>query len=297
MPESRDQLDLLRTENPLPEKLGAAFWDVIPYAPGVYGFYDADGNMLYAGKSRNLRARLFSYKNAGKTSVSRKIIRLIRLTEEIRWDRCKNETEALLEENRLIRTYKPAFNSANKEPETYYFIRLLRPETTDIRIELRMSVPENDAGVCYGAFKGHEPVRRALGAVNRTLYLLSSSFLPGAAYPGSLTRALTPRTYQHRFDTPADYIWQTLHLFFSGEANHLSGLRAQMSEEFSRRSLFEQSCFDDDSEIIHSFFDRMCRFNYIVRRELNMPGTLLPQQEFDDFLVERDTYTGLSLKY
>ncbi len=294
MPQPREQLDLLTSENPLLMKLGEAFWNEIPREPGVYRFLSAGGDVLYVGKSGNLRARLFSYKTAKKTSVSRKIIRLIRSTERIIYETCASETEAVLLENELIRTFKPEFNSANKEPETYYYIHLMQPDENKIGLELRMSAPEEIRKNCYGAFKGHVPVRSALGAIHRTLHHYS----PGnSSYPATLTRILTPRLYIHHFDAPVPVLKRMLTHFLSGQSCEFLRLREALITEDKSTSLFNCRRFEADSVLLNQFYEVRSRFNFLIRSQLEIHDHLLTQQEFDDYLVMARHFPELRIRF
>lgn len=281
MPVPREQLRLLPSENPLRARLGEAFWEEIPKEPGVYLFWSEAGEVLYAGKSCNLRSRLFSYKNAKPSSVSRKIIRLIRETARISWHLTAGETEALLEENRLIRLHRPPYNSANKSPETYYFLLLSRPSDFSLRLELRMSVPDGFAGQVFGSFKGHGPVRRALGALNRLLFSYSSS--GEDALPRELTRVLTPRIYAHTFDVPACSLHCLTRQFLSGESPALLRLLEPIAETAPDR--FSQARLAQDEENLLHFFRSYAASHLRIQQRFNLRTPLIPQEDADDFRV------------
>ncbi len=286
MPVPREQLFLFDEENPLKKRLGDAFWDAIPAGPGVYQFHGAGDRVLYVGKSVNLRSRLFSYKNARKTSVSRKIIRLIRNTRYIRYDVLSDELEAVTEENRRIRWFRPEFNSANKQPETYYFILLQQPEPDHITLQLRMSAPVEIARHCFGAYKGHVPVRSALGAINRTLWLMSRDYKPSVSFPGRLTRLLTPRTCTHTFDTPVPTLISLLRKYLSGSDPDFIEIRKSLFCPQTTGSAFRRFQDEHDIEELASFYNTRCRFLYQAGSCFGIRDHLLRQDEYDDFLAE-----------
>jgi len=296
MPQAREQLDLLTSTNPLTEKLGGEFWDSIPKQPGVYRFWSAGGTVLYVGKSSNLRARLFSYKNARKTSVSSKIIRLIRSTDRITFSTSESEVKALLEENRLIRTLRPEFNTANKQPETYYYIQLSRPEVHRIQIKLRMSVYDDIRQQCYGAFKGHGRVRSALGAIHRTLYLYGAVEPTIAGYPAQLTRLLTPARFTHTFDTDCSNLVALLHAFLSGASADFILLRerAEVAEEPSQFNLSRRRL---DIELLTDFFQHRARLNYCVREHYQLSEPVLAQQDYDDYMIFKNNIRAMEIRY
>lgn len=91
-------------------KFGADFLRELPESPAVYLFKDDDGDVLYAGKAKNIRRRLASYRNASRRKAHRKMRTLVReaTTVEVRLQ--PSEGAALLTENELIRTLRPRYN-------------------------------------------------------------------------------------------------------------------------------------------------------------------------------------------
>ena len=295
MPQPREQLDLITSQNPLRDKLGDAFWNEIPSQPGVYRFWSAGDEVLYVGKSTNLKSRLFSYKNARKTSVSSKIIRLIRNTERISYETTPTETEAILLENKLIRELKPEFNKANKEPETYYYIHLMQSGGSAIGIELRMSAPQNIRKNCFGAFKGHVPVRSAVGALHRTLHHFTGSDSP---YPTVLNRILSPRFYVHAFDVPVPGLFSIISSFMNGESDELLAVRENLlNKDDKSASLFARTRLENDHNLLQQFYLVRARFNYRIRRQLQIRDHLLAQEDYDDYLVLARHFPELQIRF
>ncbi|NND10896.1 MAG: excinuclease ABC subunit UvrC [Flavobacteriaceae bacterium] len=94
----------------------------LPNSPGVYQYFDADGNIIYVGKAKNLKKRVSSYftKNHdyGKTKV------LVKKIASIKHIVVPTETDALLLENNLIKTYQPRYNVLLKDDKSYPWICL-----------------------------------------------------------------------------------------------------------------------------------------------------------------------------
>jgi len=92
----------------------------LPNQPGVYQYYDKEGNILYIGKAKNLKKRVSSYftKNHdyGKTKV------LVKKISSIKHIVVNTETDALLLENNLIKKYQPRYNVMLKDDKTYPWI-------------------------------------------------------------------------------------------------------------------------------------------------------------------------------
>lgn len=93
----------------------------LPELPGVYQFYNIDDEIIYVGKSRNLRKRVNSYFQ--KTSGSARTTLLVQNINRIQFTVTNTETEALLLEINLIKQYSPRFNVLFKDGKSYPYIK------------------------------------------------------------------------------------------------------------------------------------------------------------------------------
>lgn len=91
-------------------KFGRDFLSELPQAPAVYLFKGEDGEVLYAGKAKNVRRRLAQYRNASRRKAHRKMRTLVREAESLEVRVQESEAEALLIENQLIREHRPRYN-------------------------------------------------------------------------------------------------------------------------------------------------------------------------------------------
>ena len=89
----------------------------IPESPGVYQYFDKDGQIIYVGKAKNLRRRVNSYFN--KDHQSSKTRQLVAHIEDIRYVVVDNEQDAFLLENNLIKQYQPHYNILLKDGKSY----------------------------------------------------------------------------------------------------------------------------------------------------------------------------------
>jgi DNA polymerase III epsilon subunit family exonuclease len=92
-----------------------------PARPGVYLFHDRHGQVLYVGRSRDLRARLRSYfrSERQRPSVEAALLAL----DRVEWRVLGSELEAALEELRLIRELEPPANSRSRRRERGVYLR------------------------------------------------------------------------------------------------------------------------------------------------------------------------------
>lgn len=89
----------------------------LPEKPGIYQYLNAEGTIIYVGKAKNLKRRVYSYfskeHQSGKTRV------LVSKIADIRYIVVNSEEDALLLENNLIKKYKPRYNVLLKDDKTY----------------------------------------------------------------------------------------------------------------------------------------------------------------------------------
>jgi len=93
----------------------------LPDNPGVYQYFDKEGNLIYVGKAKNLKKRVSSYFNKD-LSMSGKVRVMVSKIDDIKWIVVKSEFDALLLENNLIKEYKPRYNVMLKDDKTYPWI-------------------------------------------------------------------------------------------------------------------------------------------------------------------------------
>jgi len=112
---------------------------------------DGHGNVLYAGKARNLRRRLASYRVANPDRLPRRHLRLLRAVERIDIEPCADEPAALAREAELLRTLKPRFNRAGTWPSPPRFLAWRQAGS---RLELEVLTAPKDGGRLFGPLGG-----------------------------------------------------------------------------------------------------------------------------------------------
>lgn len=301
--------DLFETSPYLEQKLGSTVFEDIPQKPGIYRFYDENEMLLYVGKAKNLRRRLFTYKRARPGKTTRKESRLISRINRFEFDVLESEEEAILHENRWIREHRPEFNHANKHTETYYFITVQRLESSLV-FGLSMNpsgqlYPENEKPLyqkfppsfsnhidsqTYGCFKGHRTVRISLGSLLQLLWMDEFVSLSPHFLPVQLSRNLTPMRfqlpYQHQSKSETDSLENMIDSWFLGNSRDLVDyLKERMHEK--RMATFTRSFIDDALETLENYYQNNL-YSYRMMRELkeNSESHLIEQDELDDLITQ-----------
>ncbi len=96
----------------------------IPTQPGCYLYKNAEGEVIYVGKAKNLRSRVRSYFLEANQRNNQKTGSLMREAVDVDYITVANEREALALENNLIKQRKPRFNILLRDDKTYPYIKL-----------------------------------------------------------------------------------------------------------------------------------------------------------------------------
>lgn len=92
----------------------------LPTGPGIYQYLNKEGTIIYVGKAKNLKRRVYSYFSKEHESAKTRI--LVSKIADIRYIVVNTEEDALLLENNLIKKYKPRYNVLLKDDKSYPFI-------------------------------------------------------------------------------------------------------------------------------------------------------------------------------
>jgi len=135
--------------------------EALPHAPGVYVFKGPGGEVLYVGKSKDLRTRVRSYFTGSETR--RRIGEMVRLAAVVTPIVCATALEAEVRELRLIAEHKPRYNSRSRHPERATWLKL----TIEAFPRLSMVTQLRDDGASYlGPFGSRHAAERAMTALH-----------------------------------------------------------------------------------------------------------------------------------
>lgn len=135
----------------------------LPNSPGVYLYKNGKGKVLYVGKAKNLKNRVYSYLS---NSTGEKTKNLIKNTKNLSYYIVSSELEALLLEAKLIRKYKPKYNSDLKDDKRPLFIVITNDYFPFIKTTRRI---EGKIRSSYGPFPNSGNVNRVLKMVRKII--------------------------------------------------------------------------------------------------------------------------------
>jgi excinuclease ABC subunit C len=142
----------------------------LPTKPGVYLYKNADGEVIYVGKAKNLRARVRSYLLEAN-QANAKTGSLMRAAADLEYILVDNEREALALENNLIKQRKPRFNILLRDDKTYPYVKLtLGDRYPKVFVTRRL---RKDGSAYYGPYFPGNLAHRIVELIHRSFLLPS----------------------------------------------------------------------------------------------------------------------------
>ncbi len=138
----------------------------LPAVPGVYIMKDADGKVIYVGKSKKLKNRVTTYFTGN--NHTQKTAKMVSLVRDFDYIVCKTEIEALTLENTLIKKYSPRYNIRLKDSKSYPYIKVSREEYPRLFVTRER---KGDKARYFGPYQGASSAYSALEAVMRVFSL------------------------------------------------------------------------------------------------------------------------------
>ena len=246
-----------------------------PSRPGVYRMIDAQGEVLYVGKAKNIKKRVTAYTRP--TGHDSRIVRMISGTVTMEFVTTKTETEALLLEANLIKRLRPRFNVLLRDDKSFPFILITSDHWAPQILKHRGA--RNRAGHYYGPFANAGAVNRTINALQRAFLLrsCSDSFFEARTRPCLLyqiKRCSAPCTQEIDFAGYAELV---------REANEfLSGRSRLVQKEMAVEMDTASAALDFERAAIYR--DRLAALSAITSHQGINPRTL---EEADVFAVHQ----------
>jgi len=166
----------------------------LPTQPGVYLYKNAEGDVIYVGKAKNLRSRVRSYLLEA-SQANAKTGSLMREAVDLDYILVANEHEALALENNLIKQRKPRFNILLRDDKTYPYVKLtLADRFPKVFVTRRL---RKDGSAYYGPYFPGNLAYRVVELIHRSFLLPSckvdlSRYHPRACLQFYIHRCLGP---------------------------------------------------------------------------------------------------------
>ena len=138
----------------------------LPSTPGVYIMKDAEGTVIYVGKSKKLKNRVTTYFTG--TGHTPKTAKMVSRVVDFDYIVCNTEIEALTLENVLIKKHSPKYNIKLKDEKSYPYIKVTAEEYPKLLVTRER---KSDRAHYYGPYQGSSSAHTALEAVMRVFSL------------------------------------------------------------------------------------------------------------------------------
>lgn len=299
---------------------------LVPEQPGCYLYYDKDGEIIYVGKAKNLKRRVYSYFHKQHESVKTNV--LVSQIEKLEYIITDSEVEALILESHLIKKHKPRYNILLKDDKKYPYFLITDEDFPRIQV-VRKKNMNPEKGRYYGPYTD-------VGAMYATLDFLKRLFpLKQCKTPKFSNR---PCLYYHIGKclapcqgkvTPEEYqkLIHQVELFLSGKQTELlKQIQIQMqkyaeAEQFEKAAKMRDSFLDlqktlERQKVVYEntklnediiavlYEDGILAIVIMMIRE----GRLIDKKDFTYFVDNvdkteyfetffRDYYTGLKLEF
>ena len=148
---------------------------LVPHQPGCYLMKNVDGNIIYVGKSKNLKNRLTSYFRQHHTGKTAMLVRDIRDFEYIL---TSSELESLLLEINLIKKYNPKYNILLRDDKSYPYIELTNEKIPRLTIVRNPNIKKNKSHKLFGPYPNVTAARETVDLLNRIYPLRKCKNMP-----------------------------------------------------------------------------------------------------------------------
>jgi len=231
----------------------------IPAEPGVYLYKNAEGDVIYVGKAKNLRSRVASYFHEARWEDA-KTGTLVREAVDVDYIVVANNKEALALENNLIKQRKPRFNILLRDDKTYPYVKLMLGERWPrVYVTRRL---RKDGSAYYGPYFPANLAYRIVDLIHRNFLIPSckvdlTRFHPRPCLQYYIKRCLgpcvkeltTPETYQEAV--------RDVKLFLEGRPTDLSkSLHARMEQAAAAQEYERAARYRDLISTVESLQER-----------------------------------------
>ena len=213
----------------------------LPTGPGCYLYKNAEGEVIYVGKAKNLRSRVRSYFLAA-SQANAKTGSLMREAVDLEYITVANEHEALALENNLIKQRKPRFNILLRDDKTYPYIKLtLGDRHPKVFVTRRL---RKDGGAYFGPYFPGNLAHRLVDVVHRSFLIPSckvdlNRYHPRPCLQYYIKRCLGPCVQDLISQEDYRAVIRDVQLFLDGKTGELEGRLMGRMESAAENMQFE----------------------------------------------------------
>ena len=219
---------------------------ILPELSGSYQYFDKNGEIIYVGKAKNLKKRVFSYFN--KHHDSPKLRVMVPQIAKIQFIVTDNEVEALILESHLIKKHKPKYNVLLKDDKKFPYFVITEEEYPRI-IVARKANKNKIKGKYFGPYTDSRAMYATLDLIKKLFPLKqckTPKFKDRPCLYYHIGRCMAPC---QRLISPDEYkkILKNVELFLTGKQKELIEALKKEMEKYAAKENFEKAARYRDS--------------------------------------------------
>ena len=263
-------------------------WRQTPHRPGVYLMKGTGGGVIYVGKAKDLRRRLANYFAPTRATLENgKTRALIAAIVDFDYYEVRNDQEALILEQKLIKEYRPHYNVQLRDDKRYYLLRASRQDALP-RFSL-VRLRKDDGARYIGPFVHSTALKATVEWLNHRFRLRTCTCrCPGEeeykhCHDDVIRHCSAPcvgrvsaEEYRQQFETALDL------LEGKGRKEHLDDLTREMMEAADALDFERAARLRDIRENIIKTLEPVRRF---ARKTADLPGTVDPDRDLAELAM------------
>ncbi len=218
----------------------SAFLAACSGRPGVYRMFDAQAQLLYVGKAKNLKKRLASYFR--KTGQAPKTAALVAKIAQVETTITANETEALLLEQTLIKQWRPPYNILLRDDKSYPYVFLSAGEFPRLSIHRGA---KKEPGRYFGPYPSAGAIRESLSLLQKAFFVrqCEDSYFRNRTRPCLQYQIKRCKAPCVKLVDPQEYAEDVRHsvMFLEGRSNALAEELSRNMEKAAMNLDFERA--------------------------------------------------------
>lgn len=254
-----------------------------PLSPGIYKMYDGDGNLLYVGKAKNLLNRLRQYIDISKLENHKQVMRL--LVKRVEWETTRSEQDALILEQKLIKTLKPKYNVMLTDGKMYPMLALTKHEFPRL-LKFRGKISQKKD--VFGPYPSVYALNDTIKTIQRVCKLrtCNDTFMNNRSRPCLLYqigRCSAPCCLPQ---TEYDKNVQLARRILTGDSEPIIADLTKMMKDFSNKMDFENAAI---------MRDKISALTTTTNRGIRQNPSYIPDLQWDKNVTELEEWLGLKL--